>query len=100
MYKFTHVLQGRGQWLMFFAEFVRPSCKNCWTGYATSQDGLRWQAQNRHLLLGQDAEVLKVADDLYFLYFGPDGYFDQKDCDIRLAVYKGKLSALRATDLK
>jgi hypothetical protein len=100
MYKFTHVFQNDGQWHMFFAEFVRPGCKGCWTGYATSPDGLRWQAQNRQLLLGQDAEILKVADDLYFMYYGPDGYFDQKDCDIRLAVYKGKLSALAGKDWK
>ena len=96
MYKFTHVLRDRGQWLMFFAEFVRPGCKDSWTGYATSQDGVRWQAQNRQLLLGQDAEILKVADDLYFLYYGPDGYFDQKGCDIRLAVRKGTLGSAAA----
>jgi len=32
--------------------------------------------------------------------YGPDGYFDQKDCDIRLPVYKGKLSALAGKDWK
>jgi hypothetical protein len=100
MYKFTHVLQDRGQWLMYFAEFIRPGCKGCWTGYSTSQDGLHWQAQNRQVLLGQDAEVLKVADELYFMYYGPDGYFDQKDCDVRLAVYQGKLSALAGRETK
>jgi hypothetical protein len=25
------------------------------------------------------------------MYYAPDGYFDQKNCDIRLAVLKGKL---------
>jgi hypothetical protein len=25
--------------------------------------------------------------------FGPDGYFDQNGCDIRLAIYAGRLSA-------
>jgi hypothetical protein len=69
-------------------------------GYATSPDGLRWQAQNRQLLLGQDAEVLRAADDLFFVYYGPEGYFDQKDCDIRLAVYQGKLSALGGKEAK
>jgi len=34
------------------------------------------------------------------MYYGPDGYFDQKDCDIRLVVYKGKLSALGSNDSK
>jgi hypothetical protein len=100
LYKFTHVFQQDGGWHMFFAEFVRPACKGCWTGYAKSQDGLHWQAQNRQLLPGQDAEVLKVADDLYFVYYGPEGYFDQKDCDIRLVVYQGKLSALAGKEAK
>ena len=100
LYKFTHAFQQDGGWHMFFAEFVRPTCKGCWTGYATSQDGLHWKSQNRQLLLGQDSEVLKVADDLYFMYYGPDGYFDQKDCDIRLAVYQGKLSALAGKEAK
>lgn len=94
MYKFTHVFQEGGRWYMFFGEFVRPGCKGCWSGYATSSDGLRWKAQNCRLLMGQDAEILKVANDLRFMYYGPDGYFDQKDCNIRLAVYKGRLSAL------
>ena len=100
LYKFTHVFQDGGQWHLVFAEFVRPSCKGCWTGYATSQDGLRWRAQNRRLLLGQDAEVLKVADEVYFMYYGPDGYFDQEGCDVRLAVYKGKLSALAGREIE
>ncbi|MFA6245238.1 MAG: hypothetical protein WC655_30125 [Candidatus Hydrogenedentales bacterium] len=79
MYKFTHVIQEDGQWCMYFAEFVRPGCKGCCTGYATSKDGLRWQARNTRLLLCHDAEILKVDTDLYSMYFGPDGYFDQKD---------------------
>ncbi len=94
MHKFTHVFRQDGQWFMYFAQFIRPGCKGCWTGYATSLDGVRWQARNRRLLLGQDAEVLKVADDLFFLYYGPDGYSDQKGCDIRLAVLKGHLNEL------
>jgi dienelactone hydrolase len=91
MYKFTHVIQDGGIWFMFFAEFVRPGCKGCHTGYATSSDGLHWTAQNTDLLVGQDAEVLRVADDLWLLYYGPDGYFDQARCDIRLAVFRGRL---------
>jgi predicted GH43/DUF377 family glycosyl hydrolase len=90
MYKFAHVIQSNGKWHMFFAEFVRPGCKGCHTGYATSSDGLHWTAQNTNLLVGQDGEVLKVADDLWLMYYGPDGYFDQKGCDIRLAVFRGK----------
>jgi hypothetical protein len=98
MYKFTHVFLEDRRWHMFFGEFVRPGCKGCWTGHATSSDGVRWQAQNRRLLLGQDAEILKAGHDLYFMYYGPDGYFDQPGCDIRLAIYKGQLSALVSQD--
>lgn len=94
MYKFTHVFQEGGRWHMLFGEFERPGCKGCWSGYATSSDGVRWEAQNRRLLLGQDAEVLKAGDDLYFMYYGPNGYFDQQGCDIRLANCGGRLSAL------
>lgn len=100
MYKFTHVFQDVGLWYMFFGEFVRPGCKGCRTGYATSSDGLHWTVRNAHLLIGQDGEVLKVADDLWLMYYGPDGYFDQQGCDIRLAVYQGRLSALAERDEK
>ena len=78
----------------YFCKYVPRNCKGCWTGYATSQDGLHWQVQNPRVLLGHDAEVVKMADNLYFLYYGPDGYYDQKDCDIRMAVFKGTLSSL------
>jgi len=90
MYKFTHVFQDGGQWYMFFGEFVRPGCKGCRTGYATSRDGLHWTVRDPNLLIGQDGEVLKVADDLWLMYYGPDGYFDQAGCDIRVALFKGE----------
>jgi hypothetical protein len=93
MYKFTHVFQDGGQWQMFFGEFVRPGCKGCHTGCATSPDGLHWTARNPNLLAGQDGEVLKIADDLWLMFYGPDGYFDQAGCDIRVALYKGKLGS-------
>jgi hypothetical protein len=94
MYKFPNVFQENGQWFMYFGKFVRPGCLGCGTGYATSKDGLHWQVQNPRVMLCHDAFVLRMADNLYFMYYGPDGYFDQKGCDIRLAVYKGKLNAL------
>ena len=94
MYKFTHVIKEGQSWHMFFAKFVRPGCKDCATGYATSSDGLNWTAQNTNLLIGQDGEVLKLADDSWMMFYGPDGYFDQKNCDIRLALYHGKLESL------
>jgi len=94
MYKFTHVFHESGQWRMLFGEFVRPGCAGCWTGYATSSDGVHWQARNRRVLAGQDAEVLKAANGPYFIYYGPDGYFDQKNCDIRLAICSSPLAKL------
>ena len=97
MYKFTHVFQDGGLWHMFFGEFVRPGCKGCRTGYATSPDGLHWTARNPNLLVGQDGEVLKVADGVWLMFYGPDGYFDQAGCDIRVSLFKGTLADLAGT---
>jgi hypothetical protein len=99
MYKFPHVFQDGGRWFMYFGKFVRPGCLGCWTGYATSEDGLNWQLQNPKVMLCHDAFILKVADDLYFMYYGPDGFFDQKACDVRLAVFKGNPNATGNSDL-
>jgi hypothetical protein len=94
MYKFPHVFQDGGQWFMYFGQFVRPGCAECWTGYATSQDGLQWQLQNPQVIQCHDAFILKMTNNLYYMYYGPDGYFDQKACDIRLAIFQGQLNAL------
>lgn len=94
MYKFTHVIQNDGEWVLFFGKFVRPGCKGSSTGFATSQDGLHWKAMNKNLLVGIDGEVLKVADDLWLMFYGRDGFFDQAGQDIRVALYKGKLADL------
>jgi hypothetical protein len=94
MYKFTHVFLNNGTWYRVFARFVRPACAGCRTGYATSRDGLHWRAQNPNLILGQDAEILKVDGDLYLMYYGPAGLFDSEGCDIRLALFAGNLDDL------
>ena len=94
MYKFTHVIQNDGKWVLFFGKFVRPGCKGSSTGFATSQDGLHWKARNKNLLIGIDGEVLKVADDIWLMFYGRDGFFDQAGQDIRVARYKGKLADL------
>ena len=93
-YKFPQVFRDNGQWAMYFCKFVPRNCKNCWTGYATSEDGLHWQVRNPHVWFGHDADVVKIADNLYYLYYGRPGYYDQKDCDIRMAVLHGKLTDL------
>lgn len=92
MYKFTHVIQNDGQREMFFGKFVRPGCKDCNTGFATSPDGLHWTTMDTNLLEGIDGEVLNVADSLWMMFYGRDGYFDQAGQDIRIALYKGKLA--------
>ena len=94
MYKFTHVIQNDGQWEMFFGKFVRPGCKGCSTGLATSPDGLHWTAGDTNLLLGIDGEVLNVVDDSWIMFYGRDGFFDQAGQDIRIALFEGKLADL------
>jgi hypothetical protein len=68
MHKFTQVILENGRWIMFFGEFVRPGCKGCHSGIATSADGLNWTALNERLIVGQDLEVLRVKDDLWLMY--------------------------------
>lgn len=94
MYKFTHVHQDAGTWYMLYANFVRPDCPNSTTRLAISNDGQRWKRASKHLFAGHDADVVRVGASLYLAYFGPQGYFDQKDSDVRLALFDGKLSDL------
>lgn len=96
MCKFTHVIRDGGQWHMFFGEFVRPGCKGCHTSHATSPDGVHWTTGSQNLLVGQDGEVLKLADNLWLMFYGPDGHFDPPGCDIRVALFKGALAASTA----
>jgi hypothetical protein len=94
MYKFTHVLREPDAWYMFYSNFVRPNGPDATIRLARSNDGQSWTAVNRNLLPGQDGEVLKVAPDCWYLYFGPPGFFDSKDCSIHLAIHEGSLAEL------
>ena len=94
MYKFSHVFLEGGAWYMYYGNFVRPHCPDGTVRFATSSDGLHWTCRNKDLLKGHDGEVLKVADRLYIMYYGPQGYFDRRGCDIRAAVYAGDLNYL------
>lgn len=94
MYKFTHVIQKRDKWFMFYGNFVRPHCPDGTIRLAISNDGCHWTAVNKNLLPGHDGEALEAGDDLWFMYFGPQGYFDRASCDIRLAMYHGNLTSL------
>jgi len=95
MYKFTHVFREGGVWYMLYSNFVRPTCPNSTVRLATSTDGLRWVSRNKNLVAGQDGEILKIARDLYLLYYGPQNHFDAANCDVRVAILKGKLTDLK-----
>lgn len=95
MYKFSQVLQQNGEWYMFYSNFVRPGCSNATVRLATSIDGKVWKSVNKNLIVGMDGDIILVSKDLYAMYYGPDGFFDQKGCDIRLAVFKGKLDDMK-----
>jgi hypothetical protein len=93
-YKFTHIIQEDGRWYMFYANFTRPHAWDAVTRLAISEDGYHWKSVNRNLLIGHDAEVIRADDDLFLMYYGPLGYFDAQDCDIRLAIFRGSLDDL------
>jgi hypothetical protein len=97
MYKFTHVIREGDDWYMFYGDFLRPHCPHSTVRLAKSSDGVHWTSRAKNLLDGHDGEVLKVADDLYLMYYGPHNHFDAKDCDIRLAIYCGSLKDLSGT---
>ncbi len=94
MYKFTHVIKEQDTWFMLYGNFVRPHCPDGTIRLATSTDGSEWTSINRNLLPGHDGEVLKVDANLWFMFSGPQGYFDRKACDIHLSMYEGDLASL------
>jgi len=93
-YKFTHVLKVNKIWYMFYADFVRPHCDESKTRLALSSDGLNWRNMNKNLFSGHDAEILQINENLIYAYYGPNGYFDRKDCDIRLMIFNGEIEEL------
>jgi hypothetical protein len=86
-HRYTHVLKENGLWYMYYGFEGKPR-----TGYATSPDGLNWKAADRNLMPTEDAEILRVEKDLYFMFYCPEGYQDEAGCDIRLAVFGGGLA--------
>jgi hypothetical protein len=69
-------------------------------GYATSADGLHWTAQNTAVIDGHDPEILRMADNLYLLFYCPTKYNmgHKPGCDIRVAVFEGNLNELVSSD--
>ncbi|MHC4309411.1 MAG: hypothetical protein ACYS3N_03775 [Planctomycetota bacterium] len=64
--------------------------------YATSADSLHWNLQNTAVIEGHDPEILKMADELYLLFYCPTKYNmgHKPVCDIRVAVFEGNLNEL------
>ena len=93
-YKFPHVVQDGGLWYMFYGDFARPHCASGTVRLATSTDGAHWEQQATDLVAGHDGEALKAGQDHWLMYYGPQGYFDRKDCSINVAEYSGSLANL------
>ena len=88
-HQYTQVFRDGQTWYLFYGFEEEPRA-----GYATSFDGIKWEAQNTRLPGTEDAEVLKVAEKLYFMIYCPEGFQDKGKCDIRLAIYNGSLDDL------
>jgi predicted GH43/DUF377 family glycosyl hydrolase len=92
--KFGHVLKNDEGWHIFYSNYIPPHGRESIVRYATSEDGLHWQAKNSRLIYGLDADVLQVTDELYLMMYAPKNYFDKKEADIRVAIYNGTLTEL------
>jgi hypothetical protein len=94
-YKFTHVFVDNGILYMLYGRPSRKADEGT-IRLATSSDGVHWRSVNKNLLVGIDGEIIKADKNLYLIYYGPQGYYDKKNCDIRVALYKGELKHLVA----
>lgn len=89
-----HVFIDGGVWYMYYGYKYEKRA-----GYATSADGVRWKTRNTAVIEGDDPEILKMADDLYLLFYCPTEYHmgHELGCDIRVAVFQGNLNELTST---
>jgi predicted GH43/DUF377 family glycosyl hydrolase len=95
-YKYPQVFQVDKKWYMLYGQAGGGS-NDDYTGIATSPDGVKWTAINPDILpQAHDSALLKVTDDLYVIYYGPNKQQDENGCDIRLAVFKGTFQDLIA----
>jgi predicted GH43/DUF377 family glycosyl hydrolase len=91
VFKYPQTFQVGDTWYMLFGVSGGDNGNDS-TGIASSSDGVHWTPRNPRLLpRAHDSALLKVADDLYVIYYGPNRQQDQAACDIRLAVFKGTL---------
>ena len=90
-YRCPHVIVEDSRWYMFYGYKYEPR-----SGLAVSGDGAHWKAVNTTMFDGHDPEVLKVAEELYVLFYGPSKYDmgHKQGCDIRIALLDGRLDDL------
>ena len=93
-HRYTHVFEEGDAWYMYYGFDGGPPR----SGYAMSKDLLHWKARNTHLAETEDAEILKAGNRLYFMFYCPAGMQDEGGCDIRLAVFNGRLDKLAFKD--
>ena len=93
-YRCPHVFIDGSAWYMYYGFKYEKRA-----GYATSADGLHWKAQNTDVIEGHDPEILRMADDLYLLFYCPTKFNmgHEPGCDIRVAVFEGNLNELAST---
>lgn len=93
-YRCPHVFIENGTWYMYYGFKHQPRA-----GYATSADGLHWEAQNTAVIEADDPEILKMAEDLFLLFYCPVecSMGHEPGCDIRVAIFQGNLDDLAST---
>lgn len=92
-YRYTHVIIEDGNWYMFYSNFYSGcGALTSTVRMATSSDGVNWKLVNNNILPGLDAEILKVGQDLYALYYALPGDYDEPNAAVNLTVYQGKLN--------
>jgi predicted GH43/DUF377 family glycosyl hydrolase len=88
-HRYTHVFKEGKTWYMFYGYENKPR-----TGFAKSTNGLDWRMVYNQLPPCEDAEILPIEDDLYFMFYCPMGLQDEAGCDIRLAILSGELESV------
>lgn len=91
--KYSHIIKEDNKWIMFYGQAVTRGNSSS-TGIATSIDLIHWRKRAFPIVKGHDAEILQAGHNSWYLYYAPDRSFDMPGADVRLATYKGKLSAL------
>jgi hypothetical protein len=92
--KYSHVIQDGDEWVMFYGQAVTRGNSSS-TGIAVSRDLIHWTRKAFPVVKGHDAEILKTGEVSWYLYYAPDRSFDMPGANVRLAIYKGKLSKIR-----